>query len=548
MTVRRSHQHHLRDWLLRWFVVVVGLGALLTACGPRSAPSDSGTPPSPRPEASAPPEPGASQEVEPPAEPDPLTALVYFSRPGENYWGDDDRRYLEIGNTQVVAEQIADLLDADVIRLEAADPYPESYDETVARNRAEQDADARPEIAGGVPDLSEYDAIVLGSPVWGTRAPMIIRTLLDGNDVTGKTIYPFVTYGVGAGRVFREYAEFYPEANVAEGLAIRGEDAAGAGAEIAGWVAGGPGRPRDLATDAGVPVTETTLLTDVMSAPGLEGFGELLLPSNERVTGEMTVADTGRLLPYHSNINPTEVAATLNQVIDGVREGDVTFHPVYDDEEVARDPAKAEVGLFHFRGDGDADAPFAIISPGGGFSYVGSVHEGFPYAREIAAQGYPAFVLNYRVGSGGQPATEDLAHAIDYVFQRHDELDVGTEGYSLWGSSAGARMAANLGSYGTTAFGAADRTQAATVVIAYTGHSDYTESDPATFAVVGGNDGIASPGVMEERARRLERAGVAVEFQRYEGIGHGFGLGTGTVAEGWVDDAVRFWEEQLDTP
>lgn len=293
-----------------------------------------------------------------------------------------------------------------------------------------------------------------------------------------------------------------------------------------------------------VEVTQTTPLTDVMAAAEFAGFAQLLFPNRDRIAPNMTVADTARLLPYHSNIDPAEVAQTLTRLQNGVLEGAVTFHPVYDADEVADDPAKAEVGLFFFRGE--PGAPFAIVSPGGGFSYVGSIHEGFPYAQAINAHGYNAFVLNYRTGGGGQPATEDLARAIDYVFENQPALDVSTDGYSLWGSSAGARMAANLGSYGTAVFGAAQRPRPGTVVMAYTGHSDYTEQEPATFAVVGFNDAIASPAVMQRRIDRLNQAGVQTELHLFEGIGHGFGLGTGTVAEGWVDDAVRFWERQLD--
>lgn len=287
-------------------------------------------------------------------------------------------------------------------------------------------------------------------------------------------------------------------------------------------------------------VTEATPLNTVMEAGEFDGFGDLVLPSAGQITPDMTVADTAKLLPYHSGIRPSEVAGTLNDLLDGVRSGSITFHHVYGDEEVEDDPAKADVGLFFFKGK--ADAPFAIVAPGGGFSYVGSIHEGFPYARAIAERGFNAFVIHYRTGDGGQPATEDLARAINFVFENREALGVNTDGYSLWGSSAGARMAANLGSYGTASFGASRHPRPNTVVIAYTGHADYTENDPPTFAIVGSNDGIASPTTMEERIRRLDRAGVDTEFRRLDGIGHGFGLGTGTVAEGWVDDAVDFWE------
>jgi hypothetical protein len=61
------------------------------------------------------------------------TLLAYFSRPGENYYY-GGRRNLEVGNTQVVAEMIADLATVDVYRMEAADPYPQDYEATVERN------------------------------------------------------------------------------------------------------------------------------------------------------------------------------------------------------------------------------------------------------------------------------------------------------------------------------------------------------------------------------------------------------------------------------
>src|SRR6185436_14224962 len=95
----------------------------------------------------------------------------------------------------------------------------------------------------------------------------------------------------------------------------------------------------------------------------------------------------------------------------------------------------------------------AIIAPGGGFSYVGSVHEGFPHAAQISKLGYNAFVLKYRAGRGGVVATQDMAAAISYIFRNAAALGVGTDHYSVWGSSAGARMAASIGSHGVATFG-----------------------------------------------------------------------------------------------
>jgi acetyl esterase/lipase len=174
-----------------------------------------------------------------------------------------------------------------------------------------------------------------------------------------------------------------------------------------------------------------------------------------------------------------------------------------------------------------------------------SVHEGFPYAVEINKRGYNAFVLRYRVGYGGAVATEDLATAISYVFRNAGALEVSTEGYSLWGSSAGARMAAGIGTHGVAWFGGEAIPKPSTVVMAYTGHSEYSADDPPTFAVVGEQDGIALPATMERRVEALKQAGVTVEYHKYPNLGHGFGLGKGTSAEGWVFEAIRFWETAI---
>jgi len=301
-----------------------------------------------------------------------------------------------------------------------------------------------------------------------------------------------------------------------------------------------PARTPGTPGEASVRVAEDTPLTEVMAADELDGVGELLFPFPDRITEDMTIADTARLLPYHSNIDPAEVARTVDDVLDRARVGELTFYPIYTDAQIAKDPSKADIGLFLF--PGQPGGPFSIVSPGGGFSYVGSIHEGFPHAQEIASHGHHAFVLNYRTGDGGRSATEDLAAAIDYVFANADALGVDTDGYALWGSSAGARMAANLGSYGTAALGWPDRPRPAAVIMAYTGHTEVAGQDPATFAVVGQNDGIAPPGVMRDRIDRLDRAGVPTELHVYPDVRHGFGLGTGTPAEGWVEDALAFWE------
>lgn len=104
-------------------------------------------------------------------------------------------------------------------------------------------------------------------------------------------------------------------------------------------------------------------------------------------------------------------------------------------------------------------------------------------------------------------------------------------------------MAAAIGSHGVASFGGDALPKPSTVVMAYTGHSEYSANEPSTFGVVGEHDEIAPPSVMERRVAALRKTGTEVEFHRYSGLGHGFGPGTGTSAEGWLDRAMRFWEK-----
>ena len=299
---------------------------------------------------------------------------------------------------------------------------------------------------------------------------------------------------------------------------------------------------------AGQAMTQLTAdatILDLHNHPAFAGFARLLLPWDGRTYDtSLRLRHIDSLLPYHTHVDPRTVVNGLNHMIDDVSQGRRVFYDFYSADEKKQEPTRSNAGLFFFRGK--PGAPFAIISPGGGFSYVGSVHEGFPYAEAISKQGYNAFVLKYRAGSGGEVATRDLAAAISYVFRSATTLGVGTRGYSLWGSSAGARMAAAIGSHGVARFGGDDLPKPSAVVMAYTGHSEYVANEPPTFAVVGERDGIAPPSAMAKRIEALRQAGTEVEFHRYAEVGHGFGTGIGTRAEGWLDRAIRFWQRAID--
>jgi flavodoxin len=162
--------------------------------------------------------------------------LVYFSRPGENYFH-GGRKDLLVGNTAVVGGFIRDALACDVFEIHASVPYSNNYDDTVERNVREQEESARPAIANMIDSIDRYDTILIGSPIWNVRPPRIMLTFAEHFDFRGKTIYPFTTYAMSRlGTAVDEYRKACRGATVGEALAVQGEEAAKSRADVRAWL------------------------------------------------------------------------------------------------------------------------------------------------------------------------------------------------------------------------------------------------------------------------------------------------------------------------
>lgn len=193
--------------------------------------------------------------------------------------------------------------------------------------------------------------------------------------------------------------------------------------------------------------TGKTKISDVMTDPAFGDYGRLIFPADEGYYSGDTLEELR--LTWYSHIDPDKTVEIANYFRNRVQNDCVIFYDIYTDEEKADDPRKADTGLFFFKGD--PGEKFAVCSAGGGFAYVGAMQDSFPHALELSKKGYNAFAVIYRPGA--QTACEDLARAISFIFDHAHELEVDTENYSLWGGSAGARMSAWVGSYGTGYFG-----------------------------------------------------------------------------------------------
>jgi len=281
--------------------------------------------------------------------------------------------------------------------------------------------------------------------------------------------------------------------------------------------------------------TENTKISDVINNPLFGDYGRLIFPLNKSYYSGNTLKNLS--LTWYNNICPSRTVDIVNYMISQVKQGNKIFYSIYPE----KDSRAKNTGLFFFRGK--PGNKFAICNAGGGFAFVGAMHDSFPHALELSRKGYNAFALIYRPGS--DTACEDLARAIAFIHDNAKELGVGTKGYSFWGGSAGARMAAWLGTYGTKALGEKKLyPRPSAVIMQYTGMSEVTGHEPPTYNCVGTNDWIASYRTMQNRINRIKANGTDAEIEIFKGLSHGFGLGEGTVAEGWLERAIDFWERQ----
>lgn len=147
--------------------------------------------------------------------------------------------FSKTGNTETIANMIAEQTGGELFKVETVTPYPEDYDETVDIAREEQDNDARPELSTHVEDMSQYDVIYLGYPNWWGTMPQAMFTFLEEYDFSGKTIIPFCTHGGSAlGRSEGDIARLVPDAELLEGLAVSGSRADSAEADVQTWIEG----------------------------------------------------------------------------------------------------------------------------------------------------------------------------------------------------------------------------------------------------------------------------------------------------------------------
>ena len=188
-------------------ILMTTMMMLLTACGGGNAQTGADT--------------SAQKETQTTASArsDQRVLVVCFSRADENTGGVG---YIEKGNTKILAEMIAERTHGDLFEIKTVKPYPKEYRPATEAAKQEKEENARPEIVGELPDLSKYDVVFLGYPIWWSDMPMPVYTFLDRENFAGKIILPFCTHeGSGLSDTQRSIADV-TKADVREGFALQG--------------------------------------------------------------------------------------------------------------------------------------------------------------------------------------------------------------------------------------------------------------------------------------------------------------------------------------
>jgi flavodoxin len=164
------------------------------------------------------------------------TLIAFFSRADENYFG-GAYRYIDVGNTEVVANRIKELTGADSFKIEMKKPYAADYNTCIDQAKKDKNAGARPELATEPDSIDEYDTIILMYPnYWGT-CPMAVFTFLEKYDFTEKTILPLCTHeGSGMGGSERDIAKVAKGAALKRGLPINGSSVSSAKPQVEKWL------------------------------------------------------------------------------------------------------------------------------------------------------------------------------------------------------------------------------------------------------------------------------------------------------------------------
>ena len=160
---------------------------------------------------------------------------MYFSHKGENY-SKGRIVNLEKGKTEIAAEMISNILNADIFEIVAEKEYPFNYNECIEIAKKELRENSKIKLKQDI-DIKDYDTIFVGYPNWWGTMPMPVWTFLEEKDFTNKKVLPFCTHeGSGLGKSESDIKKLIGDAEVLKGLAINGSEVNNSEKQIKKWL------------------------------------------------------------------------------------------------------------------------------------------------------------------------------------------------------------------------------------------------------------------------------------------------------------------------
>ena len=163
--------------------------------------------------------------------------VVFFSHAGDNYAVGN----IEVGNTKIVADYISEITGADQFEIVTHKYDGMAYTPLINLAQEETRKGELPPYEGEVGDLSQYDTVFIGGPVWWGTYPQVMFTFFKNhvNDLKGKTVIPFTTHeGSGLANCVEDVKKAFPGANVTKGFAIYGHEVRSERGKVEKWLKG----------------------------------------------------------------------------------------------------------------------------------------------------------------------------------------------------------------------------------------------------------------------------------------------------------------------
>ena len=159
--------------------------------------------------------------------------VIFFSHAGDNY----SVGVIDTGNTKIVADYISEITGADQFEIVTHKYDGMAYTPLIELAKKEAAAGELPPYEGTAPDLSGYDTVFIGGPVWWGTYPQVMFTLFKDINLDGKTVIPFTTHeGSGLASCASDVRKAFPKANVTQGWSIYGHEVRSGKAKVEKWL------------------------------------------------------------------------------------------------------------------------------------------------------------------------------------------------------------------------------------------------------------------------------------------------------------------------